>query len=119
MRATTCARVTASRNSHHPTMSSDSDFRPAAYFSSPTEASAYGALQGLMASSPIPAEETLANLGLFLTPAYLARILFMHQLYQRILRVHGVVMELGVRWGPNLALFSALRAMYEPHNHSR
>ena len=49
----------------------------------------------------------------------LARILFMDDLYRRIVDVPGVILELGVRWGQNLALFSALRTIYEPFNHNR
>jgi Macrocin-O-methyltransferase (TylF) len=47
------------------------------------------------------------------------RILFMHELYRRVLDVPGVLFELGVRWGQNLALWSSFRGMYEPYNHSR
>jgi hypothetical protein len=68
---------------------------------------------------PIPPNELLSNLGLFLNRQSLSRILFMHELYQKILPVHGVVMEFGVRWGQNLALFCSFRGMYEPYNHTR
>jgi hypothetical protein len=36
-----------------------------------------------------------------------------------IVPVHGVIMEFGVRWGQNLALFSSLRGMHEPYNYNR
>ena len=68
---------------------------------------------------PIPANELLSNLGLFLNRQSLSRIIFMHELYQRILPVHGIVVEFGVRWGQNLALFSSFRGMYEPYNYNR
>ena len=42
-----------------------------------------------------------------------------HELYQKILNVHGVVIEFGTRWGQNLALFESFRGMYEPYNHFR
>lgn len=83
------------------------------------EVEAYRELEGLHRASPLPPGETLANLSLFLTRASLSQILFMRQLYEQIVPVHGVIMEFGVRWGRNLALFSALRAIYEPHNFSR
>ena len=54
------------------------------------------------------------NLGLFLTPQALSRILFMDFLYRQILDIQGVVIELGCRWGQNLSLFSSLRGIYEP-----
>lgn len=68
---------------------------------------------------PIPPRELLKNLGLFVKWQDLARMLFMDDLYRRIVDVPGVVVELGVRWGQNLALFSALRTIYEPFNHNR
>jgi hypothetical protein len=68
---------------------------------------------------PIPRNELLNNLGLFLNRQTLSRILFMHDLYQRIIPVHGIVVEFGVRWGQNLALFSSFRGMYEPYNYNR
>ncbi len=70
-------------------------------------------------NSPIPDKEVLANLGLFLNRQTLSRILYMHDLYQRIIDVPGVIMEFGVRWGQNLALFSSFRGMYEPYNFNR
>ena len=68
---------------------------------------------------PIPAEEMLSHLGLFLRRQDLTRILFINELYQKILPVHGVVLEFGVRWGQNLALFESLRGIHEPYNHNR
>ena len=76
-------------------------------------------LRELLVASPVPADEILSNLGLYLRRQTLSRILFMQELYQLILPVHGVILEFGVRWGQNLALFSTLRGMYEPFNYSR
>jgi hypothetical protein len=73
----------------------------------------------LFAKSPIPKNEQLANLGLFLNRQALSRILFMNDLYQKIIPIHGIVIEFGVRWGQNLALFSSFRGMYEPYNYNR
>jgi hypothetical protein len=70
-------------------------------------------------SCPIPDQEIMQNLGLFLNSKNLARILFMNYLYQQIVDVHGIVMEFGTRWGQNIALFSALRGIYEPFNRMR
>jgi len=71
------------------------------------------------AESPIPPKEQLANLGLFMNRHALSRYIYMNELYKMILNVHGVVMEFGVRWGQNLALFVNFRGMYEPFNHNR
>jgi hypothetical protein len=73
----------------------------------------------LFENCPIPKDELLLNLGLFIKRQDLSRILFMHELYKKIVDVPGVIMEFGVRWGQNLALFEAFRAMYEPFNHTR
>jgi hypothetical protein len=73
----------------------------------------------LFKNCPIPENEILSNLGLFIKRQSLSRIMFMNDLYQRIINIHGIVMEFGVRWGQNLALFEAFRGMYEPFNYSR
>jgi len=73
----------------------------------------------LLKATPIPDDELLAQLGLYLNRQALSRILFMHELYRLVLGVPGVVIELGVRWGQNLALWSSFRGMYEPYNHAR
>lgn len=70
-------------------------------------------------NSPLPPAEVLGNLGLFLNRQTLSRILFMHELYQLALPVHGVVMEFGTRWGQNVSLFSNFRGIYEPYNYNR
>lgn len=69
--------------------------------------------------SPIPNTELLSNLGLYLNRQAFSRLLFMAELYQQVLPVHGVAMEFGVRWGQNLALLHALRGIYEPFNYNR
>lgn len=70
-------------------------------------------------NSPIPDKELLMNLGLYLTPQTLSRILFMDFLYQKIIDTQGIVAEFGCRWGQNLSLFIALRGIYEPFNRLR
>lgn len=70
-------------------------------------------------SSPIPADEILANLGLFLTSKNLARILFFYEVYKKMLHSHGVIVEFGVRWGQTLSIMSALRGIFEPFNRHR
>lgn len=73
----------------------------------------------LFESCPIPPSERLNNIGLFLNRQTLSRIFFMNKLYQKILNIHGVIIEFGVRWGQNLSLFSSFRGMYEPYNYNR
>ena len=76
-------------------------------------------LAKLVRSSPIPDQELMMNIGLYLTPQNLSRILFMDFLYKKILEQQGVIMEFGTRWGQNMSLFSAMRGIYEPYNRLR
>ncbi|MBF0171520.1 MAG: crotonobetainyl-CoA--carnitine CoA-transferase [Nitrospinae bacterium] len=73
----------------------------------------------LYKNSPLPQNEQLAHLGLFIKRQSLSRILFIHDLYKMILNVPGIIIEFGVRWGQNLSLFTSLRGIYEPYNYSR
>ena len=68
---------------------------------------------------PIPDEQVLSNLGLFLNSKNLARILFMYHIYQKIIDVQGIIIDFGTRWGQNLSVFSALKGIYEPFNRHR
>ena len=68
---------------------------------------------------PIPDDELLWNLGLFVNRQLFSRIIFLYNLYIKCLKVHGVVMEFGARWGQNLALFQNFRGILEPFNHNR
>ncbi len=73
----------------------------------------------LFKNNPLPTNEQLGNLGLFINRRTLSRILFMYELYQKCLNVHGVAMEFGVRWGQNIVLFANFRGMLEPFNYNR
>lgn len=70
-------------------------------------------------SGAVPDEQLLNNLGLFIRRQTWGRYAFMMEIYRRIVPVHGVVMEFGVRYGQNLALFTSFRGMFEPYNYSR
>ncbi len=76
-------------------------------------------LTEMFLNSPIPDNEKLANLGLFLNSKNLSRILFMNYIYKLQIDIQGVVMEFGTRWGQNAALFSQFRGIYEPYNRHR
>ena len=73
----------------------------------------------LYAENPIPDNEIIQNFGLFINRMNLSRILFIQELYLKVVQVHGIIIEFGVRWGQNLALFSNLRGIYEPFNYNR
>jgi hypothetical protein len=76
-------------------------------------------LTQLFKNCPIPEGELHSNLGLFINRHTMARFLWIHELYTKIINVPGVIMEFGVRWGQNLALFQSLRGIYEPYNYTR
>ena len=92
---------------------------PLSQYVSSSERSARDEIEQLLRDTPLPPRELLENLGLYINRQLLTRMLFMDELYRQALSVHGVVMEFGCRWGQNLALFSSLRGMYEPYNHTR
>lgn len=97
----------------------DTDLKNTAWIATQEELESRKKIQQLFRNCRIPDNEVLANLGLFLNGPSLARILFMNDLYQRILSVHGIVIEFGVRWGQNMALFENFRGIYEPFNFTR
>jgi hypothetical protein len=74
---------------------------------------------GLLKSTPLPDDELLANLGLYLSSKGLSRLLFFYEIYQKILHSHGVIVEFGVRWGQTLSVMAALRGIFEPFNRHR
>jgi hypothetical protein len=76
-------------------------------------------LGDLFAACPIPPAERLSHLGLFQKRQDVTRMLFMHELYEKILDVHGSIFEFGVRWGQDMALFETFRGIHEPFNHNR
>ena len=88
-------------------------------YSNRNEDTARDAMLQLVKDAPVPDDQLLSNLGLFLESKNLSRLLFMDYLYRQIVDVQGVVMEFGTRWGQNSALFAALRGIYEPFNRHR
>ena len=78
-----------------------------------------GKLNSLFKDTPIPDDDLLNNLPLFMKRQNIARLLYFNDLYKNILNTHGVIMEFGVRWGPNLSLLQSLRGIYEPYNYTR
>lgn len=73
----------------------------------------------LFKECPIPDNEILSNLGLFVNRQLLSRFLFLNELYLKAINTHGIIMDFGTRWGQNLALFESFRGIYEPYNHTR
>lgn len=76
-------------------------------------------LYRLFNQRPMPDDQLMVNLALFMRSGSLAKVLFADELYKQILPIPGVIMEFGIWWGANLALFTNLRAVYEPYNYTR
>lgn len=76
-------------------------------------------LQNAFRNSTIPENEMLENLHLFITPQQIRRIYFLTEVYKKILNVPGCIMQFGVRWGRELALFESLRTLFESFHHAR
>lgn len=83
------------------------------------ESDARSRLLDLFRQTPIPGNELLRNLPVYLRANMLAKILYADELYDRILPIPGVIMEFGVWWGSNLALLANLRHVKEPYNWTR
>jgi hypothetical protein len=73
----------------------------------------------LFAERPMPDDEAVVNLGLYIRSGALAKMLFLNELYEKIVPIPGVICEFGVWWGQSLVLFENLRAVHEPYNHTR
>ncbi|MBV9142456.1 MAG: class I SAM-dependent methyltransferase [Pseudonocardiales bacterium] len=86
---------------------------------SAAEVTVRGDLERLFHGSPIEGHDRLEQLELYLRPQLLAHIFALSELYRKILDVHGVVLDLGTRYGRNMVTFSSLRRYYEPFNHFR
>jgi hypothetical protein len=69
--------------------------------------------------SPIPENELLSNLFLYMPRQDLNHLLLVNYMYQKILNTHGIIIEFGCRWGRNMAIFESLRGIYESFNYNR
>ena len=76
-------------------------------------------LEKLFKSCPLPTDELMTQLGLYMRGSYLVKFLVLNDLYNRILNVPGDIFEFGTRFGHNMVVFENLRAIYEPFNKTR
>lgn len=76
-------------------------------------------LQQSFLNSPLPEEDRLFNIGMYTRSSVLVKFLVMGELYQRIQKIPGALVEFGTWWGQNLVLLENLRAIYEPFNKQR
>jgi hypothetical protein len=86
---------------------------------SKTQLASRDELQDLFLKSPLPTEDLLFNLGMYVRSSLLVKFLVMHDLYSRISHLPGAIVEFGTWWGQNLILLENLRAIHEPFNKQR
>src|SRR3954471_24614111 len=87
--------------------------------SSPEQVAHREKLYELFRSRPLPDDQLLICLGLYMRSSALAKILFVDEAYRLIVDQPGIIVEFGTWWGQNLILFENLRSIYEPFNQSR
>lgn len=76
-------------------------------------------LYRLFRERPMQEHELLVNLGLFMRSGSLAKLLFLNEMYQKIIEIPGIICEFGVWMGQSTVVFENLRAVYEPYNFQR
>lgn len=86
---------------------------------SETEVGSRARIRELFENSPIPVDERITQLFLYMRRQDIARLLMLNELYEKILSVQGNVLDLGTRWGRNMGILQTLHAIYEPYNHGR
>lgn len=69
--------------------------------------------------SPLPMDERLFNIGMYVRSSVLVKFLVMDDVYRRIKGIPGQLVEFGTWWGQNLILLENLRAIHEPFNKQR
>jgi hypothetical protein len=80
-----------------------------------TQIEARRRLVELYNTTPLPPDQLLTNMGLYMRSSVFAKLLFLDELYKQVLTVPGDVIEFGVWWGQSLVTFLNLRAVYEPY----
>jgi hypothetical protein len=83
-------------------------------FSSGDSISARNELFSIMNSYSATVEEKERSLGLFLRGSLLARIIATSEIYQKIIHLPGIIIDLGTWRGQTAVLCENFRAIYEP-----
>lgn len=76
-------------------------------------------LYRLFKDRPMPDDQLLVSLGMYMRSSALTKLLYINELYNKIIDIPGVIMEFGTWWGQNLVLYENLRSIYEPFNYDR
>jgi hypothetical protein len=76
-------------------------------------------LRAMFEAAPMPGDELLFNLGLYVRSSLLVKFLVLNDLYQRFKHLPGALLEFGTWRGQNMVLMENLRAIHEPFNKQR
>lgn len=74
-------------------------------------------LEHCIESSSFSAVERFMNFPLYVPRQNIASFIVKYELFKRILKVHGSIIECGVAFGSGLMTFAQLSAIFEPVNH--
>jgi len=88
----------------------------------PSSESANNARAGLLSlfqNRPFTDEELQTNLTLFMRSGSLAKLLFINEVYEKIIDIPGAIFEFGTYLGATTVLFENFRAIHEPYDHLR
>lgn len=73
----------------------------------------------LFKQRPMTDEDLLVNLAMYMRSGSLAKLLFLNEIYQKIIDIPGSILEFGIWMGASTITFENLRAVYEPYNYQR
>ena len=73
----------------------------------------------LFKQRPMSDEDLLVNLTMYMRSGSLAKLLFLNEVYQKIIHIPGSILEFGIWMGASTITFENLRAVYEPYNYQR
>lgn len=76
-------------------------------------------LYELFRNRPMPDDQALVNLAMFIRSGALAKLFFLNEIYEKIVHIPGNIVEFGTWWGQSLVVFENLRAIHEPYNYTR
>ena len=88
-------------------------------YSAESSLKARAQLFGFLKNYPATEEETERSLGLFLRGSLLARIFAIRELYEKIVMLPGVIIDLGTWRGQTAVVCENLRAIFEPLHFNR
>jgi hypothetical protein len=76
-------------------------------------------LSRLFRGAPLPESDMLFNLGLYARSGLLVKFILLADLYRRVMRVPGILLEAGCWYGQNVVLLENCRAIFESFNKQR